>query len=198
MRYFCLETRNIVNSRNATEFRIERLRSGGIDLFLVHATGIKIANLLLVRTRARLGISRRAFEDPAKFVAVSFGQFVEPSPTRVGRRDRILLQPFPVREIKKIITGFAGLVENRQFNTVSFGGLWGAATSLPGPQHSNGTNADEGHDGSDQYVCAARTLRFMRGANRPFEIKRERHGILPSFWLALNALTTSMTVIALC
>src|SRR4029077_11059980 len=77
---FRLKLRSAANSVNPPKLCFKRFRPGGIDLLLVHAAGVKIAYLLLIGARSRLGICRRCLQNLVKRLTVSFGKFVEASP----------------------------------------------------------------------------------------------------------------------
>src|SRR5258708_18442285 len=96
-----------------------------------------------------------------KLLAISFRQLVEPAPAGVRSRNRILLEPFAVRVIVKILARLARRVQNREVNAMSFSSrILGAGGSLSGSQHSDGNYAYQGQHGGDEDVRANGTFRL--------------------------------------
>src|SRR4051812_43971601 len=88
-----------------------------IDLALIHATGIEIADQLLVGAALRVGGSR-FFEDQLELV---FGRFTcspATAPARHRGRDRILSAPLAIGIFEKVFTWIGLQVHVRSDHTL--------------------------------------------------------------------------------
>src|SRR5262249_57466822 len=74
---------------------LEGWRGWGFDGGFVHTAGVEVAKLLLIRAR-RVRLMDEPFENRTQCLTIPVGQLGERSPSRVLRRDRVLLQPASV------------------------------------------------------------------------------------------------------
>src|SRR5712664_264043 len=87
------------------DFCLNRLEAIGLDLRLVHAAGVVIADLLLVAALTRGRVTGRGLENLAQHVAILFVQNVRDAPGRISRWDRIRRQPSAVGVLIEIGAG---------------------------------------------------------------------------------------------
>ncbi len=83
--------------------RLDRLRAQRVDVGLVHAGGIVVANLLHHRVAFGTG-HRGLFEDGMQDVVVALLQFIEASPARLVSGDGILRHPSAACVLVKVDT----------------------------------------------------------------------------------------------
>ena len=107
-----LHIRHAVDSGNARQFRLKRLRSGRVDCREVHAARIEVADLLFVRARPSLGV-HRVIENLPQVLLVLVRQLRERAPARILRGNRIGLHPPAHGELVEVVARFAGCVEIR-------------------------------------------------------------------------------------
>ncbi len=81
-----------LNFSNRFEIRFQGLRSLGLDGSLVHAGAVVVANFLLNRSALRTGCGR-LLQNVLENIFAALAEFIEASPTRSIRGDRILFLP---------------------------------------------------------------------------------------------------------
>ena len=115
---FRLQCLRIIYVLYSLQVRLQRLNARRLDGRLVHATRIKIANLLPVRAR-RAALVRRSFvQDPAQHILVVFTKFIERAPRRISRGNRMALHPAAVGKLKEIIARRNRTIQIRQIESM--------------------------------------------------------------------------------
>ena len=85
------------------EERREGFRARPLDRGLVHPGGVEVGDLLLDRSLRPVGLRRGLLEDLLQDVAVAVGDLFERAVARAVRRDRVTLQPAPVRVLVEVL-----------------------------------------------------------------------------------------------
>src|SRR5579864_2902928 len=118
MRDLHLELGDASDVRDAVELGVERFHSFGLNLLLIHATGVEVADLLFVRALGRFPGAGRVLENLMQEFPVSLGQLVEAAPTGIRRRDGILGEPAPVRILVEVLARLAAWIHVGDFEAV--------------------------------------------------------------------------------
>ena len=106
-RDFAAQVREVLHLVDPFELRGKRLCALRLDRGLVHAAGVVVAELLLIRARSRL-LLRQLLEDLPHRRPVALGELRERPPRRVLRRDRVLLEPAAVGVLVERLAGVGG------------------------------------------------------------------------------------------
>src|SRR5262249_26240474 len=97
--------RKVLDVVDPVELRRDPFDAELLDLGLVHAGAVEVAELLLVRAGLRGLVRRELLEDPPKGVLIVLAQLFEGAPPRAVRRNRILLEPSSVGVLVEVGTG---------------------------------------------------------------------------------------------
>src|SRR5579883_3429141 len=108
----CREILRALHGANAIELRLDGSKTFAVDGFLMHAGGVVIADFLVIRIRA--GGGRGAFENLVENLAIALGEFAEPAPCRLVRRDRVVFQPGSAGVLVEVVARIGGPVDGSQ------------------------------------------------------------------------------------
>ena len=158
-RDFFLQFTGAPHGVNPRKFSVEGFGARGINLFFVHAAGVKVSDFPFIGCGGRLRICRRLFKNLVQLLAISFGQLVEAPPTRIRRGDGILGQPLAARIAEEVLARLARLVQNRKVNAVrGRTGSFRAARLLPGAEDSDTGASKENKNGGNPKLPESRTF----------------------------------------
>ena len=101
----------VVPCGDGLERRLNRLRAKLVGQIHIHAGGKVVAVLLLQRSLRSVG---RSLQFLVEQVVVALGQLVEPSPSRLVRRNRVVLLPVAAGVLIEVGAGIGRLVDRRK------------------------------------------------------------------------------------
>ena len=93
------------------ELILDRLDARGIDRFLIHATGIIVADFLNIRSGLWIDMTTRGFfRDLVQGVIVMLDELIKTAPARIFRRYLRVFDPTAIGVHKKVVLRFDGRI----------------------------------------------------------------------------------------
>ena len=114
--YFIFQAQQVGDLSDPLEFGLQWSDAFGLDLLLVHARAVKIRDLLFVAV-GELLFRDQAVKDSVQDIRVLFFKQLETPPTRIGRRDLVLIHPSAIGKTIEILTGAGAAIDTGKIET---------------------------------------------------------------------------------